>query len=258
MAVANQFIKSKRIGATLLICGFFIAALPAFFDLILANAFFSINQAGVSARYAGESNYLYFFPVVKQEIPIWIDHELVDFGRGTAIAVEGYVYNLTSSPVYSVTLMVNITDSMPPIPESNTVIPGFAAVLPGQPNPFILYTDAYEIDEYEVGVKTWSWDNAAELAPVSIVSKEVIGICEYHQVTGEIRNDQAFDLYDIVVLIKPGLELVGFQQAELDQDALAPGETTKYSTVVWDPGVCGPVPSELFQVWGQGILDKGP
>jgi hypothetical protein len=192
---------------------------------------------------------------VKKWLPIELTNYVVGYGRDSLLAVQGSVINFTSSPVYSVTLELTVLD--PPTSTTYSNMPGFFTTLPDQENPFIIFTDLSQITEYSLKVKSWSWSGSPPHALITIISKDVSGPCQY-LVSGEIRNDQTHELHDLKVLVHPGFGFIGYQQAEVNEKVLAPGQTTNYSTLVWDPYVCPQLPNDFFHVWAQGVLDQNP
>jgi hypothetical protein len=196
-----------------------------------------------------ESENRYFFPIAAKEIPILVTFS-VDAHRYGEIFVTGFVENTSSQPVYSVTL--TITLAIPPGSTTFSVTPAFAATLPGQKNPFLLDPHIWNATGAQVDLSTWTWESVKQYAPVTIVSKNTSCDGLNQVISGEIRNDQTYNLGDVRVAVFPWGTL-----ANLEQDHLAPGETTSYIYSIFEEaGYCIPSPPEWWEVWGQGILES--
>ena len=202
------------------------------------------REAVSTSKSIGTEN-LYFFPVVAKQIPIRLYYS-VGTGRYGEVYFDGFIENISSQPVYSVTLTINITGINPPGSFTFSVTPGFASTLPGQPNPFVLYTDILQFSKYDVEVTTWGWDSSEKHAQVAIVSEYEEWSCQF-LVSGEIRNDQASSLRDVRVLVRPILDYVGYGDADLKTDFLGPGESTFYTAQHFDSTGCSlPFPDDFF------------
>ncbi len=205
----------------------------------------------VSAESADGFEYGRFFPLVRQDLPLavtgtWSCSDRYCIGNH----IFGSVENLSSQPVYSVTLTITVTDGLTSTPYSAK--PLLTATLPGHPNPYLIYVDSYSIKEVEVKVAGWSWYAAEAYGPVTVVSQTVLGVCDFFTVIGEIRNDQSYNIHAIKVLVSWSFEGAGYRWADLDRNTLAPGETTVYSAQLLFPHTC--YIGDPFTVSGQGVL----
>ncbi len=203
----------------------------------------TIDQRGMTRPYGlgcdigpfeGET-FPYYFPIVVKP-PL---AEAVVTDRGETIGyptywwVYGYVSSLVSTPIYSVTVGIDITyfpycepNPCEPYKKTEIVKPAFAATLPGQINPFswsLMLGKAY-----------------ATVGQVKVVSASLIGESgiTYHPITvlnwrredkavvGRIRNDSGKNLGNVRVVIVSNQ--CAWQEATLTIISLQPGQETDF------------------------------
>ena len=165
--------------------------------------------------------------------------ELVVTSRGETIGypaywwVYGHVNNLVSTPVYSVTVGIEVTvypycepDPCDPYDTTETVHPAFEATLPGQANPFswdIALGKAFAmVGEVKIASGGLIGEGGSNYHPVTVLN----WIREGNAVVGKARNDTGKSLADVRVVVFSNE--CAWKEAGLTNTSLQPGEETDF------------------------------
>lgn len=154
-------------------------------------------------------------------------------GYPTDYYMYGYVRNLTSEPLYSVAVSIEVTiwPYIGPSPQTYLeivqVTPALTATLPGQINPFsynLLLGKATASIGSIKGVTASSWAGGDVYYPLTILGSTYQGTT----LSGRVRNDSSHPLHHTrVVAAEP--TKCGWREAVLAAETLQPGEETSFS-----------------------------
>jgi hypothetical protein len=165
--------------------------------------------------------------------------ELTVTSRGETIGyptywwVYGHVNNLASTPVYSVTVGIEVTyfpycepDPCDPYDTTEIVHPAFEVTLPGQANPFswnIALGKAFAaVGEVKIASKDISGEGGKSYHPVRILD----WYREGKAVFGRVRNDSGKNLADVRVVVFS--DQCAWKGASLSSTSLQPGEEADF------------------------------
>ena len=153
----------------------------------------------------------------------------------------GYVRNLTTVPLYDVSIHFEVTwhhYSGPPVTELYNVTPALTATLPGQLNPFYIslpeYQGGYPSIGPVVGISASPWVSGNPYYPLTITDYEHADSTVY----GTVRNDSGKPLQHarvVGLLPEPQLDdIVGYRscgprEAALGTDILLRGQETSFT-----------------------------
>jgi hypothetical protein len=176
--------------------------------------------------------------VTTSPIPV----EVVETGRGvyegypSDYFVYGYVRNLTLTPLYSVTLELEVTiypydpgGNLPPYTERVQVDTALPATLPGQINPFvynlILGKAGAEFGELRAASANTTAVGGAHYEPLTMVSLERDG----ENLRSTVRNDSTLPLYGVrVAVVEVQNATCSWKRPSLDTTTLQPGQTLSF------------------------------
>ena len=169
----------------------------------------------------------------------------------TEYYLYGYVRNLTTKPLYSVIVDVEVTTwayGDPPPPPYTEIIhikPALTATLPGQINPFsysfLLGKASASIGPIR-GVSSSPWVSGDKYYPLTIISFTY----EHPILSGTARNDSGQSLNQLrVVVVEP--EKCEWQLATVDSQNLLPGQETAFH-LTYPSGCLG----DNLKIVGQG------
>jgi hypothetical protein len=210
----------------------------------------------VAAQRTSTDNHSTYLPLVLQAAPVEVVIVKETHSRANTYHVIGELVNLTSSPVYSVTLEIRVYDVEDRLLGTSTGPPLFFATVPGQRNPFEggVNVSYWQVARSEIRVVGWSLSHNPPYAPVTIASAEPRTSNGYLYVSGELRNDTEYVLEDVRVAVWSPSQYFALASHPA-ADSLAPGATVPYEVAVFmystgPPGT--PIPA--FGVSAQGIV----
>jgi hypothetical protein len=119
-----------------------------------------------------------------------------------ALIVVGEVVNLTSTPVYSVTVEARFYNNEELI-TTETTTTAFTATLPGQSNPFQVRgpsVEDYRHLTFELSIKDWAETSDIIYQPLTILSKAVSGGFQPY-VSGTLLNTHSSTLTSVQVAV---------------------------------------------------------
>jgi hypothetical protein len=191
------------------------------------------------------ARYVHYLPVVTRA-PLPIQAEVTArgelIGYPTYYYVHGYVRNLVSEALYSVTIDVDVTIYpyepqealvLEPYTQTISVTPALSATLPGQYNPFtyglLLGKASASIGDVRAASARYTSPDGYRYQALNITNWEYVdGV-----VRGTARNDSSTDLHHLRVVIAE-LEKCRWREADLDTNTLAPGQETNFQMVLSD------------------------
>ena len=187
--------------------------------------------------------YVHYLPVVARA-PLPVQAEVTArgelIGYPTYYYVHGYVHNLASEALYSVTIDVDVT-IYPYEPEEElvsgsytqtiSVTPALSATLPGQYNPF---TYGLLLGKASASIGDVRAASASDTSPDGY-RYQALNITGWEYVDGVIRgtarNESSTDLHHLRVVIAE-LEKCRWREADLDISTLAPGQETNFQMIL--------------------------
>ncbi|HJW90412.1 MAG TPA: hypothetical protein VJ436_07200 [Anaerolineales bacterium] len=188
-----------------------------------------------------------YLPLIGNPPPVFVFEIFQKATRAGTYRFIGDV--IATKPVYDVIVEVRFLDKNGnPQKASRQVI--LKASLPGQLNPFDIYTnvEAYDIIPVEAVAIEWKYENQQEYRNATIVSvsyeEDTVGTF----VTAKVRNDGAIPLLDVKGVIWGLYQDYSIEAVNI-ADRLNPGEGATFSRYLW-----GTPYSPNIHVSAQGIL----
>lgn len=207
---------------------------------LVLGTLFPVNPLGppLSAEKAFE-RYAHYLPVITRA-PLPVQAEVTArgelIGYPTYYYVHGYVRNLVSEALYSVSIDVDVTIYpyepeeafvLEPYTQTISVTPALSATLPGQYNPFtyglLLGKASASIGDVRAASARYTSPDGYRYQALNITGWEYVdGV-----IRGTARNDSSTDLQHLRVVIAE-LEKCRWREADLDANTLAPGQETNF------------------------------
>jgi hypothetical protein len=202
--------------------------------VILLLAGLQLGASGAVGQPASDDSHTTYLPFVFQAAPVEVAVQETLRTRPNTYRIMGELANLTNSPAYSVTLEVRIYDAADNVIATHRGQPVLFATVPGQRNPFDIYTNISRLTgvRADVHVVDWRLSHSPPFAPVTVVSVSARETGGNIVVSGELRNDTDYVLEEVRVAawrLYPDAVQANYVAAE----SLAPGDSVPYEVTLF-------------------------
>ncbi len=221
--------------------------------LVLFATFSAV--ALVRATVNAETTSTLYLPIISAAPPVYISEVQISSTFGGNLRVNGEVRVSGSTPVFSVTVNVKAYNNLDELIGVGSGLTEFVATLPGEPNPFEIYTLASvsQVAYFTTEITSWQSSSNKTYASATVIDIEVyVDPMDVVAVT-TIRNDNSEPILNVVGLAWTLTQVSAYLITPVT-DYLAPGETFVFTrTISGEGGMPGYMPDVRVAAQGEVV-----